>query len=209
MKKYEQVSAFILCGGSSSRMGRPKGRLEFGGEPLINRIARTVEPLVSSVSAVGKRDDYTGLGLEVIEDIELAASVESETKAGPLVGIATALKASRTEWNLILACDLPYLTGEWLNWLLRRGIPCDTHIVMPRSAAGLEPLAALYRKECAEPIMAALHRGIRKVVDATAQMRVELVSEEEWQNVDLDRRVLRNMNTLQEYEKARMSLARA
>ena len=210
MKRYEQVSAFILCGGASSRMGRAKGLLDFGGQPLIVRLAQLVEPLVSTLSAVGTQEGCAALGLPVIQDGEFGGADETHKKAGPLVGIATALMASRSEWNLILACDLPYLTCEWLNWLLAFVTASDAQIVIPKTATGrLEPLAALYRKECAEPVIATLRRGTRKVTDAIAALRVQVVGEEEWQQIDRDGRVLRNMNTPQEYEEARIWLDRA
>ena len=208
MKRYEQVSAFILCGGANSRMGRPKGLLEFGGEPLIVRIVRIVQPLVASVTAVGTREQYAGVGLRFIEDAKFDGSDDRDAKAGPLAGIATALNASPTEWNLILACDLPYLGGDWLTWFLARAMQCDSHVVMPKTVAGVEPLASVYRKECAGPVIAALRRGIRKVTDAIAPLRVQVVNEQEWQHIDRDGRVLRNMNTPQDYEEARTYLGR-
>src|SRR5579883_349593 len=108
MKRYEQISAFILCGGASSRMGQPKGLLDFGGEPLLIRIARLVEPLVSAIMAVGTHSQYADLVLLVIEDAELEGSQERHVKAGPLARIATSLMASRIELNLIVGCNLPY-----------------------------------------------------------------------------------------------------
>ncbi len=199
-KRYDQVSAFILTGGASSRMGKAKGLLEFGGEPLILRIARTIEPLVSSVTAAGPSERYAALGLQVIEDQQFGIAGES---SGPLAGIASALSASRTDWNLILACDLPYISREWLDWLLARTTVSNGQIVMPRTEGGSEPLAAVYRRECAEPIIAALHRGVRKVTDATEHLRTEFVTEREWHHIDPDGRVLRNMNTPEDYEEAR------
>jgi molybdopterin-guanine dinucleotide biosynthesis protein A len=74
---------------------------------------------------------------------------------------------------------------------------------MPRTAGGLEPLAAVYRRECAESIIAALHRGVRKVTDAMEQFRIEFVTERDWWHIDLDGRVLRNMNAPEDYEEAR------
>jgi molybdenum cofactor guanylyltransferase len=209
MKRYEQVSAFILCGGASSRMGKAKGLLDFGGQPLIVRLAQLVEPLVSAVTAVGTHDEYAALGLPVIQDGEFGGSDETDGKVGPLAGIATALIASRSEWNLILACDLPYLTREWLNWLLGYVTASAAQIVIPKTAGGLEPLAAVYRKECADSVIAALRRGTRKVTDAIAALRVQVVSEVEWQQIDRDGRVLRNMNTPQDYQEARIWLDRA
>src|SRR5438309_8049390 len=106
MKRYEQVSAFILCGGTSSRMGQPKGLLTFGRQPLILRIAGLVEPLVSTVTIVGSPECYGDLGLHVTEDANFGIPDEKGKTAGPLSGIASALISTRTDWNLILACDL-------------------------------------------------------------------------------------------------------
>ena len=187
-------------------MGKAKGLLEFGGEPLILRIARTIEPLVSSVTAVGPSERYAALGLRVIEDQQFSIAFERGKSQGPLAGIASALSASRTDWNLILACDLPYLSREWVGWLLARTTVSSGQVIMPRTEGGSEPLAAVYRRECAEPIIAALLRGVRKVTDATEQLRTEFVTEREWRHIDPDGRVLRNMNTPEDYEEARKRL---
>src|SRR6516162_9227963 len=112
MKRYEDISAFILSGGASSRMGRDKGLLKISGQPLIVRIARLAEPLVSSVVIVGPPERYGTLGLRVIADRAFGDRGENSILQGPLAGIATALAATSTPWNLILACDLPYLTRE-------------------------------------------------------------------------------------------------
>jgi molybdopterin-guanine dinucleotide biosynthesis protein A len=202
-KRYDQISAFILTGGASSRMGKAKALLEFGGEPLIIRIARMIEPLVSSVIAVGPSERYAPLGLPLIEDQPFGIAAERGRSPGPLAGIASALSASRTDWNLILACDLPYLSREWVAWLLARTNISSTQIIMPLTEGGPEPLAAVYRRECAEPIIAALQRGIRKVTDAMAQLRTDFVAEPEWHHIDPQGRVLRNMNSPEDYEEAR------
>ena len=202
-KQYDQVSAFILTGGASSRMGKEKTLLEFGGQPIVLRIARLVEPLVSDVTAVGSPERYPILGLNVIKDREFGLPSESGRKLGPLAGIATALTATRMDWNLILACDLPYLTREWLDWLLARTKVSHQQIIMPRTAGGPEPLAAVYRRECATPIMGALQRGVRKVTDAMEPLGIEFVTEENWRHIDPHGRVLRNMNTSEDYEEAR------
>ena len=202
-KRHDQISAFILTGGASSRMGKAKALLEFVGEPLILRIARMIEPLVSSVIAVGPSERYAPLGLPVIEDQPFGIAGERGRSPGPLAGIASALSASRTDWNLILACDLPYLSREWVAWLLARTEVSSGQIIMPRTEGGPEPLAAVYRRECAGPIIAALHRGVRKVTDAVTQLRTDFVTEREWRHIDPDGRVLRNMNTPEDYEEAR------
>jgi len=203
MKKHSQVAAFILAGGVSSRMGREKGLLEFGGEPLIVRTARLIEPLVTEVTLVGPRERYAALGLRVISDLKIGRGEGMEPVRTPLVGIASALNAAKMPWNLILACDLPYLTAAWLDWLLSRAVDSSAQIVMPRTSGGLEPLAAVYRRECAAPIAAALERGIRKVTDALDEFQMELLPENDWGDLDPEGRVLRNMNAPSDYESAR------
>jgi molybdopterin-guanine dinucleotide biosynthesis protein A len=203
MKRYSQVAAFILAGGFSSRMGREKGLLEFNGEPLIVRTARTIEPLVTEVTVVGPPEHYGALGLRAIADQNLRGRGGIETVRTPLVGIATALSATKMPWNLILACDLPYLTADWLDWLLSRAVDSSAQIAMPSTSRGLEPLAAVYRRECAAPIMAALGRGVRKVIDAMAEFRTELFSENDWNELDPEGRVLKNMNAPGDYEEAK------
>ncbi len=206
VKHYHQVAAFILVGGVSSRMGREKGLLEFGGEPLIVRTASLIKPLVIKVTVIGPPERYAAHGLHTIPDQNLAGLAGEEVVRTPLVGIATALNSTRASWNLILACDLPYLTAEWLDWLLARAIDSEAQIVMPRTSRGLEPLAAVYRMECASPIVAELEGGVRKVTDAMAEFRTEQPSESDWHVHDPHGRVLTNMNSLSDYEDAKQFL---
>jgi molybdenum cofactor guanylyltransferase len=203
VKRHDQVAAFILAGGISSRMGREKGLLEIAGAPLIVRTARLVGPLVTEVNVVGPAERYAALGLRAIPDQSLRGPTGKELVKTPLAGIATALNATRMPWNLILACDLPYLTAEWLDWLLGRAADSGAQIVMPRTSNGLEPLAAVYRKECAAPIVDALERGVRKVIDALAEFRTEFLLENDWNEFDPEGRILRNMNVPSDYEEAR------
>jgi len=201
--RYGQISAFILAGGVSSRMGQDKGLLEFGGEPLILRLARLLDPLVAGVTVVGSPERYAVLGLRTMADQNFWSNDGKGMVQGPLAGIASALARTDTIWNLILACDLPYLTAEWLGWVFARAMDCDKQIVMPHTARGLEPLAAVYRRECCAPIAATLARGVRKVTDAMEEFQIEIVSERDWRGVDPDGRVLGNMNTPADYEEAR------
>jgi molybdopterin-guanine dinucleotide biosynthesis protein A len=117
--------------------------------------------------------------------------------------MASALAATRSRWNLIVACDLPYLSAEWLDWLLRRALCSRGEAVIPRTERGIEPLAAMYRRECGAPIAAALARGVRKVSDAVEGLRLDLVYPQEWRRIDPSKLILRNMNAPADYEEAR------
>jgi molybdopterin-guanine dinucleotide biosynthesis protein A len=206
MKRYSQVAAFILAGGASSRMGREKALLEIGGEPLIVRTARLIEPLVAEVTVVGSPERYAALGLRTIADQDFRGRDATGPARTPLAGIATALNSTKLPWNLILACDLPYLTAVWLDWLLERSVATGDQALIPRTSQGLEPLAAVYRKECAAPIVAALERGVRKVTDALAGFQMESPRKSEWRGLDPGGRVLRNMNYPSDYDEAKKQL---
>ena len=189
------VNGFILAGGKSTRMRRDKALLELGGEPMVARAAHLAEPHVASVAVVAPADRYAGLGLPILPD--------RWPGAGPLGGIATALSATRADWNLIVGCDLPYLTSEWLAWLIPCAMNSAAQAVVPESRRGLEPLAALYHRACAATLTAAVEQGVRRVTDGLAEILVERVRAAEWQGIDPSGRLFDNMNTPADYEKAR------
>jgi molybdopterin-guanine dinucleotide biosynthesis protein A len=184
-------------------MGQDKGLLDFGGIPLIVHTARLIEPLVAEVTVVGWPRRYAAMGLHSIADQDAAGRGSKRIRHGPLAGIATALAATRLPWNLIVACDLPYLSAAWLDWLLSRAIGSREQVVIPRTERGLEPLAAVYRRESGAAIAAALARGVRKVTDAIEELRMDVVYQREWRRLDPRVLVLKNMNTPGDYDEAR------
>jgi molybdopterin-guanine dinucleotide biosynthesis protein A len=184
-------------------MGRDKGLLDFGGVPLIVRTARLLQPLVTEVTVVGSPSRYAKFGLRAIADEAKAQCGPDRAGCGPLAGIATALAATQSRWNLIVACDLPYLSAEWLAWLLSRALRSRSEAVVPRTEHGIEPLAAVYRRECGATITSALARGVRKVSDAIGELRLDLVYPREWQRIDPSELILINMNAPRDYTEAR------
>ena len=165
------------------------------------RIARLIEALVRDVTVVGAPDLSGDLGLRVIPDRTFGDP--NDPVHSPLVGIATALSVTTSAWNLMLACDLPYLTSEWVAWLLALAGDSTAQVVVPLSSAGLEPLAALYRRECAGSILDALEGGARKVTDALSQLQIQYVNREQWSALDPEQTVLKNMNTRDDYREAK------
>jgi molybdopterin-guanine dinucleotide biosynthesis protein A len=196
--RRKQAAGYVLAGGASSRMGRNKALLLFGGEPLVVHMARLVAATGIGVTVVGRPEEYEPFGVKAIAD--------DEPGLGPLGGIATALAHSSRAWNLIVAVDLPRVTTEWLAALVDRALDCDAaDAVLPRSERGLEPLCGVYHRRCLEPIRAALGRGVRKVTSGLAgppACRVAEIPPGEWNRFAAEGRLLENVNTPREYERA-------
>lgn len=202
MIDQSEIAGFILAGGESSRMGRDKALLEFEGVPLLTRTARLVESVVAAPPAViGNPASYRSFGLRMIAD--------DWPGAGPLGGIATALRVSSTAWNLIVACDLPYLTREWLAYVAARASDSLGDAVLAMNAKGAEPLCAMYHKRCEGVIRAELAGGTRKVTDGLRQLVVEMIGPLEWKSFDSSGLLFKNMNSPEDYEEAKSRLREA
>jgi molybdopterin-guanine dinucleotide biosynthesis protein A len=196
VESREPVGVFILAGGRSSRMGREKGLLPFAGKPLAVHLARLVEFAGDAPIIVGPPGTYGGLGFRVIADDHCGAE-------GPLVGLCTALRATTRGWNLIVGCDLPFLTREWLEFLIARALDSPADVAIPLNERGYEPLCAMYRQRCHERIAAALERGVRKVTDGLAGLTMAAIAPAEWKAFDPQGRLFKNVNTPADYEEAR------
>ena len=198
MSRFPSIAAFVLAGGASRRMGHDKVLLPVGGVPMVVRTAQLVAPHVASVTIVAPLERYPDLSLRILPD--------RWPGAGPLGGMATALEATTADWNLILGCDLPYLTAEWIAWLISRAFQSPAPAVVPESRRGLEPLAAMYHQSCGAIFTAAVERGVRRVSEGLSEILFERVCATEWQSLDPAGTLLENMNTPDDYAKARRRL---
>src|ERR1700676_3087716 len=154
MVKSVPPAGFVLAGGRSLRMGRDKALLELGGVPLLLRAVGLIDCVLPRPTVIGHLEAYQSLGLEVLAD--------DWPGAGPLGGIATALRNSRALWNLVVACDLPYLTKAWLEYLVGRALASQAEATVPVNRGGTEPLCAMYHKKGEPAIRRALERGTRR-----------------------------------------------
>ena len=195
MKQHEEIGAFVLAGGASSRMGRAKGLLTFAGKPLIVHAARLVESVAGPPVIVGSAGVYGGMGFRNFG--------EDRRNLGPLGGICTALRVTTRGWNLIVGCDLPFLTREWLEFLVARAIGSPADVVIPLNERGYEPLCAMYRKRAHRAIEAALGRGVRKITDGLKELTLTAIEPAEWKAFDPRGRLFKNVNTPADYEEAR------
>lgn len=197
------VRAYVLAGGGSTRFGRDKALVEFGEEPLLLRIVKLAQSGTLAVAIIAGGQKYAELGreMEIVED--------RWPGEGPLGGIITALqhaagKDAACRWILILSCDMPFLSPEWLQYLVSRAFAArsDTQIILPHSTHGPEPLCACYRTDSASTLKNVFDTGIRKVTAALKQLPTEVLDESVWKRFDSAGRLFWNMNTPADFEEA-------
>lgn len=129
---------------------------------------------------------------------------------GPLGGIVTALEDARTRdagtWSIIIGCDMPFLTKEWIEFLACVALAGPGDVIVPSSQQGLEPLCACWRAAAVEKLRPAFERGVRKVSEGIALLKAEVLDEQVWKRFDTNGRLFWNMNTREDYEEARRIL---
>ena len=202
----DQIVGAVLAGGESRRMGRDKALLSFGGKPLIERTAQLMQSIFSQVLLVaGRRREYRFLGLPVVPD-RLANS-------GPLGGIHTALLRGASQPVFVVACDLPFISRELIEYIVDFPFPEDGHSLSPERSdeaalakiplqrERLQPLCGLYFPGCLSVIERRLNQRELKTVDVLEELslvRVPVTSEQSFYNDSL----FRNLNTPREYREA-------
>jgi molybdopterin-guanine dinucleotide biosynthesis protein A len=188
------MSAFILAGGRSSRMGSDKALLPFRGENLLEVAlgkARRVSPMPI---IVGDRGLYSAFG-EVIED--------RFPGGGPLGGIHAALCATKTELNLVLSVDMPLMTGDFLNWLAQLAARGEESAFVPEAQGKRQPLCAVYRRVAKSVIEQALRMGDFKVDHIFPLIPTRYVPEDELLAAGFSSDIFCNVNTRDDYEAVR------
>ena len=198
------ITAVILAGGQSRRLGRDKAVEPFAGEPLISRVIRRASEAVSAHHVVVVVADADRAAELPLDDDHLVA-VDVFPDCGSLGGIYTGLNASPTQWSLVTACDMPFLSAPLLSHLasLRDGFDAVVPVVDGRP----EPTHALYTRRCLPPIEARLRAGQLKISGFFDDVAVRYVPENDIREFDPDLLSFFNINRPEDLARA-MELAR-
>ncbi|MGH9742566.1 MAG: molybdenum cofactor guanylyltransferase [Candidatus Acidiferrum sp.] len=196
----KQFAAYVLAGGGSTRFGRDKALVEFAGKPMLARMIELMRGVTEKVAVVAAPGKYVDLGAKIVHD--------GWPGEGPLGGIVTALLHTQDvipqcEWNVIVSCDMPFLTADWVNYLSERAAKSEAQVVLPHSAQGPEPLCAVWRTDARAAIQNQLENGVRKVTAAIENLKSEVLDAADWKRFDSAGRLFWNMNTAADYEEAR------
>jgi molybdenum cofactor guanylyltransferase len=186
----DDVTAFVLAGGHSTRMGTDKALLSLGKETLLERAIRTAAVVADTVFIVGPCERYALYG-DVIEDVF--------PDCGPLGGIHAALSVTQTDLNLMLSVDIPQMSSDFLSWLLDQARPSRELIVIPEALGGLQPLAAVYRRPLRAVAEQALKASDYKIGHLFPLAPTRYISEAEILAAGFSPMIFRNVNTAEEF----------
>ena len=188
MTKGLRPGAIILAGGQSRRMGTDKAllRLRPGGPRLVEMVLAAVSPLVGSVIISANRPaGYAWTGLPLVAD--------NFPGKGPLAGLEAGLAASPADYNLAVACDMPWLEPALLSYLL--GQAEGYQAVVPLNAEGkAEPLCAVYSKGCLPAIRRRLAENSLKMAGWLVDVKTLFVPAQKLAEFDPVLRTFQNLN---------------
>jgi molybdopterin-guanine dinucleotide biosynthesis protein A len=170
------ATAIVLAGGKGSRLGVDKALAVVGGRNLIHRVVEQLMLVSEQVLIVGSPCQFSfppSYKIEYREDLYSAR--------GPLSGIYTGLVASKSLYNLVVACDMPFLNIKLLGYMLKLSPGFDA--VVPRMKR-IEPLHAVYSKSCLGSIKRQLESNQAGVTRFLSTINVRWVEQAECQRFD-------------------------
>jgi FdhD protein len=189
-KKIEGVSAAILAGGASSRMGTNKALLNVDGKPIITRSYQILARLFHEVTIVTNTpEDYAFLPCRKVPDIHPGL--------GSIAGLHSALVNSSCGRVFLAACDMPFLNGDVIRLLC--SIEGEYNAIAPDCTGGLEPLHTIYAKSALDTVNHAIEAGEKRLYVLLEQMVTRRVNADELVGIPNAARSFLNVNTPGEY----------
>jgi len=161
------ITGIVLAGGESSRMGTDKSFVVYRGKYLIEHVIGVLQNHCETVLISANSARYSQFGLKTVPD--------RYKNCGPAGGIFSALVESETVNNLVVGCDMPFISPELIALLLENAGNSDC--VIPVHGGKTEPVVALYRKSALPEIEKCLVEGIFKlhrIIDLLDSKRIDV-----------------------------------
>lgn len=187
-------SAVVLAGGRSRRMGRPKALLPFGGQPLILHVVRRIRSLFPDIVVAAAPE-------QELPELPAALVRDEVAYRGPVGGMCRGLRACKGAGAFVTSCDLPFLNLSLVSYLASRLPGHD--VVAPYWEGRLQPLHAVYRRGVLPLLEQQLRRGELRPVSLYDKVRTLEVDEDEVRAFDPEGLSFFNVNTLDDYARAR------
>lgn len=190
------VTSIVLAGGKSFRMGGCKAMEILHGKSLLECVIEQLKLLSSRVLIVTSQDQAN-----LLHTSEAEVVVDVYSGKGPLAGIYTGLLTSNSTYNIVVACDMPFLKVELLRYMLELSQGFDA--VIPRlGEEKIEPLHAVYSRSCLNTIRTELEHNRLKISYMLDNLCVRYIERVECQRFDPQLLTFFNINSLSDMEQA-------
>jgi molybdopterin-guanine dinucleotide biosynthesis protein A len=191
--KKTNITGVILAGGKNTRMGANKAFLEIDGIRLIDKTINIYREIFPEIIIV------TNDPLSYVEFADAAIVTDIYKDKGPLGGIYTGLFYSKNPDAFVSACDMPYLSKDFIRHLINQAGKYD--VIVPELSEGFQPLHAIYSRNCLPSIKRLLLMDKLKITGFYRDMRILTIPEEQMLPFNPDGRLFHNLNTPEELEK--------
>ncbi len=182
-----KMTGIVLAGGKNSRMGVEKAFLKVCGQRIIDRVYASLKPITPHIIIVTNRPLlYQQFPARIVTDLI--------PHQGPLGGILTGLFYTTSFPALVLACDLPFVTTKFLEFLISYW---DERLdaLIPKTPDGHQPLCAIYGKGAMPVLEAQLKRGDLRLYQALRRLKKQYLLPETIAQIDPGGRTFFNLNT--------------
>ena len=192
----ENVTAIVLAGGKGKRLGQAKVTLKLGERTIIEDVVGQMASIASEVIVVtsnSQNDLPHNLKAQVYTDIHPGKSA--------LGGVYTGLVKSSNQYNLVVACDMPFLNLELLKHMM--SLTSGVDIVTIKVGANVEPLHAVYSKACIESIENMFAKDDLQVSHLLDAVKVRYIDEDELDTYDPHHLSFFNINSKTDLARAK------
>ncbi len=186
---YNNITAAILSGGKSSRMGYDKSLAILNGIPIIEHVINSLKNIFNNIVISGEKP-YSNYPL--IKDI-----YKNRDSIG---GIYSVLKSIDTEYAFITACDMPFIEENAIKLLLNN--IDNNHLIIPKIKGKFQPLFAIYSKSCILPIEELMSTNKLKISHLINKVKTKIINEEDFKKICNVNKNFFNINSEKDFEKA-------
>ncbi|MCZ7608591.1 MAG: molybdenum cofactor guanylyltransferase [Ignavibacterium sp.] len=174
---YDDITGIILSGGKSKRMGVNKAMLKIGNEMLIERTCNLMSGLFRKVLLITNTpEEYRFLRLETFEDIY--------KNVGPLAGIHSGLFHSLTDKNFFIACDMPFVNKELIEFII--DYKTDKLITIPKAEGGTQQLCGVFSKSILNDIERIIKENLKNNSEQEFRKNISFKVQLLFQNINTE-----------------------
>jgi molybdenum cofactor guanylyltransferase len=196
------ITGIVIAGGSGKRFGKNKALIEINNKPLVKLVIEDLSKVVDQVIVVTSAGQYDSIAGTGIKDKIILDIIPGKAAMG---GVYTGLISSNSFYSIVVACDMPLLSPELLKYMI--SVAPGNDAVVPRIGEYIEPLHAVYSKDCIPHIKDLLDGDELSFHTLMATINTRYVSVDEIEKYDPGHLSMFNINTVADLERIKKVLA--